>query len=107
MMAATLRKHGFEVLQGSNGKEGVGLARSHRPDLILSDVHMPETDGQTFLEALRKEPVTATIPVILITGEPNEADARQAKECGVAEYLTKPIPVPDLLAAINTHIRKQ
>ncbi len=58
------------------------------------------------LEALRKEPATARIPFIFMTGVPDEADLHRAYESGAAEYLVKPIPTSDLVAAINAHIGK-
>jgi len=107
LLNAVFRKQGLEVLQAANGQEGIRLAREQRPDLIVSDVNLPEMDGFAVLDHLRKEPITATIPFILITANPNEAGQRMARELGANGYLPKPIPISDLQALVNAQIRKQ
>ena len=105
-LAAILRCKGFTVIEASNGSEGVQLSKTCNADLILSDVKMPEMDGLAMLEAMRKEPATARIPFILMTERLDERDLHRAYASGAADYLVKPIPTSDLVAAINTHIRK-
>src|SRR2546430_10991794 len=87
LLNAVFRKQGLEVLQAANGQEGIRLAREQRPDLIVSDVNLPEMDGFAVLDHLRKEPITATIPFIFITANPNEAGQRMARELGANGYL--------------------
>ena len=105
-IAAILRRKGFIVVEAANGSEGVQLSKTCKADLILSDVRMPEMDGLAVLEALRKEPATARIPFILMTGMPDEACMSRAYESGAADFLVKPIPTSDLVAAINSQIGK-
>lgn len=107
LLNAVFRKQGLEVLVAANGQEGIRLARDRRPDVIVSDVNLPEMDGFAVLDNLRKEPTTATIPIILITASPDEAEQRKARELGVSRYLPKPISISDLQAAVNAEIRKQ
>ena len=107
LLNAVFRKQGLEVLQAANGQEGIRLAREQMPDLIVSDVNLPEMDGFAVLDHLRKEPITATIPFILITANPNEAGQRMARELGANGYLPKPISISDLQALVNAQIRKQ
>ncbi len=107
LLNAVFRKQGLEVLQAANGQEGIRLAREQMPDLIVSDVNLPEMDGFAILNNLRKEPITATIPFIIITANPNEADQRRARESGANGYLPKPISIADLQALVNSQIRKQ
>jgi CheY-like chemotaxis protein len=107
LLNAVFRKLGLEVLQAANGQEGISKARNERPDLIVSDVNLPEMNGFAIMENLRKEPVTATIPVILVTANPNEADQRRARESGAVGYLPKPIPIPELQALVMAHMRRQ
>ena len=107
LLNAVFRKQGLEVLQAANGQEGIRLAREQMPDLIVSDVNLPEMDGFAILDNLRKEPITATIPFIIITANPNEADQRRARESGANGYLPKPISIADLQALVNAQIRKQ
>jgi CheY-like chemotaxis protein len=106
LLSAIFRKQGLEVLQAANGQEGIRLARDRRPDLIVSDVNLPEMHGFAVLENLRKEPITATIPVILITANPDEADQRRARESGASGYLPKPISISDLQALVNAEMGK-
>jgi CheY-like chemotaxis protein len=107
LLTAVFRQQGLEVLQAANGEEGILLARNQRPDLIGSDVNLPEMDGFTVLDNLRKEVNTATTPFIIITASPNEADQRRARESGANGYLPKPISISDLRAVVNAEIRKR
>ena len=105
-LAAILRCKGFTVIEASNGSEGVQLSKTCKADLILSDVKMPVMDGLAMLEALRKEPATARTPFILMTGRPDDADLCRAYESGAADYLVKPVPTTELVAAINAQLGK-
>ena len=105
-IAAILRRKGFIIIEASNGSEAVQLSKTFKTDLILSDVKMPVMDGLALLEAIRKEPATAKTPFILITGQPDDADLLRAYDSGAVDYLVKPIPTSDLVAAINAQIAK-
>jgi len=107
LLTAVFRQQGLEVLQAPNGQEGIRLARDRRPDLIVSDVNLPEMDGFAVLDHLRKEPITATIPFIFMTANPDEADQRRARKSGASGYLPKPVPISDLRALVNAEIGKQ
>ena len=107
LLLAVFRKQGLEVLQAANGQEGIRLARDGRPDLIVSDVNLPEMDGFAVLENLRKEPITAAIPFIIITANPDAADQRRATESGASGYLPKPISISNLQALVNAEIGKK
>src|SRR5438046_10555537 len=102
LLNAVFRKQGLEVLQAANGQEGIRLAREQMPDLIVSDVNLPEMDGFAILNNLRKEPITATIPFIIITANPNEADQRLARESYANGYLPNPISIADCQALVNS-----
>ena len=104
---AVFRQQGLEVLQAANGLEGISLARDRRPDLIVSDVNLPEMDGFAVLDHLRKDPMTAAIPFIIISANPDAANQRRARESGASGYLPKPISISDLQALVNAEIRKQ
>ena len=105
--STTLRKKGFEVVEAASAMEGLQLSRICNADLIISDVHMPQMNGFALLEAVRAKPATASTPVILLTGNPDQEGWQRAKELGASEYLAKPISAADLIRAINSHIRKQ
>lgn len=87
---------GYEVLEASDGVEALEVARSQRPDLIFLDVMMPRMDGWEVLGHLKEDPVTASIPVVLLTARTSEDDQMKAWGEGVLEYLSKPFN-PQLL----------
>lgn len=87
---------GYEVLEASDGVEALEVARSQRPDLIFLDVMMPRMDGWEVLGHLKEDPVTASIPVVLLTARTSEEDQMKAWGEGVLEYLSKPFN-PQLL----------
>jgi two-component system, sensor histidine kinase and response regulator len=97
----------FNVLAAENGATGVQLALSHQPDLIICDVMMPELDGHGVLQALRQNPVTATIPFIFLTAKVDRADLREGMSLGADDYLTKPFRPKELLQAIDIRLGKQ
>ncbi len=98
---------GHDVIGASNGRDGVRLARTHLPDLIISDVMMPELDGYQVLEELRKTPGTETIPFLFLTAKAEIHDIRRGMKLGADDYLTKPFTRDDLLAAINVRLKRQ
>jgi two-component system, sensor histidine kinase and response regulator len=95
------------VIGAENGRIGLRLAREHLPNLIISDVMMPELDGYGVLEELRKDPVLATIPFIFLTARAERSDLRQGMDLGADDYLTKPFTRGDLLKAIEVRLAKQ
>jgi signal transduction histidine kinase len=97
----------FDALGAENGKIGVQLAHSYKPDLIICDVMMPELDGYGVITALRQNPATAMIPFIFLTAKASKADLRQGMELGADDYLTKPFTVKELLGAITTRLEKK
>lgn len=101
-----LEAESFEVIGAENGRLGVQLASLHIPDLIISDVMMPELDGYGVLKALRTTPETARIPFIFLTAKADRLDWRQGMELGADDYLTKPCKPDELLGAIATRLER-
>jgi signal transduction histidine kinase len=102
-----LQVEGFETLEAENGLIGVHVAQAHLPNLIMSDIMMPELDGYGVLETLRHDPVTAAIPFVFLTAKAERTDLRQGMEAGADDYLTKPFTRGELLKAIETRLAKQ
>jgi DNA-binding response OmpR family regulator len=96
----------FEVLVAENGAEGLKLACQYQPDLIISDIVMPEMNGYEVLSALRQEPLTAHIPFVFITAKAEKADIIYGREAGADDYLVKPFTSSDLLSAIEACLHK-
>lgn len=102
-----LKAKGFDTISAENGRVGVQLAREQLPNLIISDIMMPQLDGYRVLTTLRQDSVTAIIPFIFVTAKGNRADIRKAMELGANDYLTKPCTLKELLRAIAIQLEKQ
>jgi len=99
---ATLRKHGFVVLTAVDGEEALRLAREEAPDLILLDLIMPKLQGFEVLRALKQEPATAGIPVIVLSNLGQDSDIQQALEAGALAYIIKAhLPLQDLIVRVQ------
>ncbi len=101
-----LEEKGYDLLEAENGALGLEVARRCLPDLILCDVNMEQMDGYRTLSALRSEPATASIPVILMTGLADNAGMRHGMELGADDYLAKPFTLDDLYAAVEARLKK-
>lgn len=100
-LTGMLKRNGFEVLSAQNADEGLSLARSQRPDLVLMDVVMPGLNGFQATRQLAKDPDTATIPVVMVSTKSQETDRVWAMRQGARGYLTKPIDERLLLQTIR------
>ena len=99
-IAEILRIHGYQVLTASNGIEGLDVIRQEIPELIISDIMMPEMNGYQFYQRVRSNPEYLWIPFIFLSAKREGEDIRFGKELGVEDYLKKPIDAEDLLAAV-------
>ena len=86
---ATLRHHGFTVITAADGEETLSLARREVPDLILLDLIMPKLHGFEVLKALKRDPLTSQIPVIVLSNLGQDSDSRMALELGAVDYWVK------------------
>ncbi|HEX8310104.1 MAG TPA: response regulator transcription factor [Chthoniobacteraceae bacterium] len=106
-LATALTMEGFEALTAENGRVGVEMARRELPDLILCDVMMPELDGYGVLSELRGDADFATTPFLFLTAKGEKTDLRFGMNSGADDYLTKPVDIDDLLAAIQSRITRR
>jgi two-component system cell cycle response regulator len=88
----------FTVLEAENGHDGLNQARSERPDLIVLDYMMPDLNGVEVCQALRGDPATACIPIIMLTARTDTRTQYEADSAGVDVFLTKPIKTDALLS---------
>ena len=88
--AALTQYAGWQVITAATALEGLQLAQTQTPDLVLLDISMPDMDGYQCFEQLRAEPATAEIPVILLTARVLPRDLRQFAQMGIAGVITKP-----------------
>ena len=84
-----LKRHGFAVIAAVDGEEALRLARAEAPDLILLDLIMPKMQGFEVLRALKEDPATAAIPVVILSNLGQDSDVKQALEAGAAGYFVK------------------
>jgi two-component system alkaline phosphatase synthesis response regulator PhoP len=91
----------FEIVTASNGLEGQEKAKSERPDLILMDIVMPQMTGIQACKALRADPATRDIPIILVTTRGEADSMEQGYESGCNDYVTKPVNSAELLSKVR------
>jgi len=101
-----LEKDQFDVITVSDGKSGLDIASRHRPDLIVLDLMMPETDGLEVCRRLRSDERTARIPLIMLTARATEADRVVGLEMGADDYITKPFSPRELVARVRAVLRR-
>ncbi len=94
MYAVKFDKVGYEVVETQNGIEGLNLAKTINPDVVLLDVILPEMDGFSILIELKKEKNTKKLPVILLTNLGQQGDIEKGKLLGATDYLTKSNTTP-------------
>lgn len=98
---------GFCALGAESGTIGITLAQTHRPDLIVCDIMMPDVDGYNVLSTLRQYTATAATPFIFLTAKVTMADLRQGMELGADDYLTKPCTVEQFLSAVTIRLERR
>jgi PAS domain S-box-containing protein len=95
------RRPDLRLLSAADGRRGVEMARTHRPEAILMDINLPGMSGIQALKILRKDPVTAHIPMLAISANAMPHDIKKGLEAGFLYYLTKPIKVDEFMAALD------
>jgi len=101
MLRRRLSYRGYDVILAANGRQGIDLARSHQPDLVLMDLSLPEIDGWQVARILKDDAGTRGIPVVALTAHAMLGDREKALEAGCDEYATKPVDLPRLLRTIE------
>lgn len=101
MLSRRLTKKGYEVSIAVDGAQGITMARSESPDLILMDMSLPEIDGWEATRQLKAAADTTGIPIIALTAHAMAGDREKAMAAGADDYDTKPIEMPRLLGKIE------
>jgi two-component system, sensor histidine kinase and response regulator len=99
-----LETAGFRVATGKNGVQGLAALAASRPDLVISDISMPEMDGYRFYEAVRAHAQWVGLPFIFLTGKGDDDEIREGRRLGVDDYLVKPVREADLLVAVRARL---
>jgi len=102
-----LDKEGFTVVGSQTGKGALEMCRRERPDLIILDIMLPDSDGLDICKGIRAHPELAHIPVIFLTARASETDRIVGLELGANDYIVKPFFVRELIARIKIHFRGQ
>ncbi len=106
MLSRRLLRRGFEVAVAVDGQQGVEMASSELPDLILLDMSLPVLDGWTAAGKLKADPATSRIPIIALTAHAMGEDREKALKAGCNDYDTKPVEFKRLLGKINLFLDK-
>ena len=101
MLSRRLARKGYEVVCAVDGAEGVAMATSESPALILMDMSLPVMDGWEATRVLKADPATRAIPVIALTAHAMDGDEQKARDAGCDDYDVKPVELPRLLAKIE------
>jgi DNA-binding response OmpR family regulator len=101
LLEAYLADAGYEVITATDGDSTLRLVREWKPDLVLLDIMMPRLSGFEVCKSLKSDPVTRTVPVIMVTALDQPSDIEKAVEAGTNDFLTKPINKSELLLRIR------
>ena len=96
-----LQRFGFETVEATDGEQGVELARTKKPDLILMDIMMPKMDGLEATRLLKADATTKRIPIIALTSYAMKSDRERTIEAGCDGYIAKPVHIQELLKAVE------
>ena len=104
LISGYLEQEGFNVVTASNGNDALAKATAKAPDLVITDLVMPEMSGLEFCRKLKKNPETADIPVIACTTKDRDMDKKWAKKQGVVAYLVKPFTQEEMVSAVKRSV---
>jgi two-component system alkaline phosphatase synthesis response regulator PhoP len=101
LVAFSLKSHGFEVLEASDGLSAISIAEAEQPDMILMDVMMPALDGYEACRRLKANPATQEIPVVMLTAKAQVSEQKTGLDAGAKDYICKPFTPKDLVAQVE------
>lgn len=106
LIGFNLRNAGFDISTADDGDKALKFARELQPDLILLDLMLPEVDGLEVCKIIRRDPVTAGIPIIMLTAKAAEVDRVLGLELGADDYVTKPFSPRELVLRVKNMLRR-
>ena len=101
-----LRKAGYETSTAYNGNEALESIRARRPDLIISDIMMPEMDGHQLCRIVRDNPATSSVPFFFLTAKGQLSDRVEGLRTGADDYITKPFEIEELIARVGARLER-
>lgn len=105
LVKRVLEVEGYEVIEAGTGSEGLIKATENQPDIIITDINLPDIDGYRVTSALKKDKVTAHIPVIAMTANVMKKDKENVFEAGCDGYISKPIDIDELPEQIENFLK--
>ena len=101
LLEVNFELEGFGVLLAHDGAEGIEVARTEQPDVIISDIMMPHTSGLELVSVLKGDNDTKAIPIILLSAKAQTSDLKTGMDAGADDYVTKPFEPLDLVARVH------
>jgi CheY-like chemotaxis protein len=105
-LSRRLQRHGYDVITAIDGRQGITMAQSELPDLILMDLNLPDVDGWEATRLLKEAPETRAIPIMAMTAHAIAGDQERALQAGCDDYHAKPVEFQRLLTQIEALIKK-
>lgn len=105
-ISAILRQSGYMVLEAENGEQGLEIVQQRPVELVISDVMMEKLDGFGFIERVRMDPATSTLPFIFVTGLSDKETMRKGMTLGADDFLVKPFTGAELVAAVEARLAR-
>jgi DNA-binding response OmpR family regulator len=105
LVSFSLKRHGFEVLEATDGISGCAAAEANMPDLILMDVMMPMMNGFEASKRLKESPATRGIPILMLSAKSQAYEQEEGLESGAVEYITKPFTPAELVEQVTNHLQ--
>jgi len=99
-----LLEEGFEVVTASNGFEAILAVEEKQPDIVITDIMMPRLTGLEFLKALKNNPATAKVPVLLISAMDQAKIVQQGLEMGAVDFITKPFKINEIVGKLRHYL---
>lgn len=101
LIQVNLERHGYQVETANNGVQALEKIRANKPDLVVSDVMMPEMDGFELLSTIKRDPALEDLPIIMLTAKTQDKNVMEGYSRGADMYLTKPFNPAELLAFVK------
>jgi two-component system alkaline phosphatase synthesis response regulator PhoP len=106
LLSYNLEKEGFSTVKAYDGEAALGLVRSEKPDLMILDLMLPKMNGLDVCKAIRRNPETVNLPIIMLTAKGDEIDKIIGLEVGADDYITKPFSIKELIARVRAVLRR-
>jgi two-component system, cell cycle response regulator DivK len=106
-LARRLQRRGYDVIMAVDGQQGIAMAQSELPDLILMDLNLPDVDGWEATQIIKKTPKTQAIPIMAMTAHAIAGDQERALQAGCDDYHAKPVEFTRLLEQIEALLKKR